>query len=233
MNAAHFHLLLTHAPVFGTLFALFLLLFGVMRKNEDLKRIISKNGAVITEYGPGVPPLRHHFPVRNRIISGLSLATVVVEAGERSGSLITASTAIEQGREVYAVPGNISSPMSAGPNRLIREGARPLLDYREIIRDFLPKYPHKLSLKGIDFINKDINSTEDRIKNTNKTPVPPGFLSPVQLKLFHAQAHLPLTAEELSAKTETAVHVTAAALTALEIQDLLLREADGRYRLKV
>ncbi len=92
-------------------------------ENRALQDNISLSGAVISEYPLGSPPEAWHFPVRNRIISGLSRAIVVIEASERSGALITADCALEQGREVLAVPGNINSPVSKGTNRLIKQGA--------------------------------------------------------------------------------------------------------------
>lgn len=95
--------------------------------------IEDERGAVISEYPPGTPGYPFRFPERNRIVSGLSRGTIVAEAKERSGSLITARVAAEQGREVFAVPGNINSFYTIGTNRLIRDGATPLLDIEDII----------------------------------------------------------------------------------------------------
>ncbi len=102
-------------------------------EHERLAGRIIERGALISDYGPGTPPDSANFPPRNRIISGLSMATVVVEAGETSGALITATFAAEQGRDVLAVPGNINAPQSKGTNRLIQQGARPLLKPDDIL----------------------------------------------------------------------------------------------------
>lgn len=102
-------------------------------ENERLAAKIIERGAILSDYAPGTPPNSVNFPPRNRIISGLSLATIVVEAGETSGALITATFAAEQGRDVLAVPGNINAPQSKGTNRLIQQGARPLLKPEDIL----------------------------------------------------------------------------------------------------
>jgi DNA processing protein len=94
---------------------------------------IIARGALLCDYPPGTPPEASNFPPRNRIISGLSLAVVVVEAGETSGALITAKFAAEQGREVFAVPGNILAPQSQGTNRLVQQGAHPLLHVKDLL----------------------------------------------------------------------------------------------------
>lgn len=96
-------------------------------------KIVASGGAVITEFPLGTPPLKHNFPQRNRIISGLALGTLVVEAGDKSGALITARSALDQNREVFAVPGNIYSSTSLGPNKLIKDGARPITAAVEIL----------------------------------------------------------------------------------------------------
>jgi DNA processing protein len=97
------------------------------------KRILSSGGAIVSEHPEGTPPLKHHFPARNRIISGLSLAVVVTEADASSGSLITANFALEQNRMVMAVPGNITSQRSAGPNNLIKAGAIPITSASDVL----------------------------------------------------------------------------------------------------
>ncbi|MEA3463720.1 MAG: DNA-processing protein DprA [Patescibacteria group bacterium] len=96
-------------------------------------KIIANNGAVISEFPLGTPPLKHHFPQRNRIISGLSLGALVIEAGEKSGALITTSHALEQNREVFAIPGSVYSAASAGPNKLIKLGAKAITQAQDII----------------------------------------------------------------------------------------------------
>jgi DNA processing protein len=103
-------------------------------ENRGLSEEIIARGALISDYSLGTPPDANNFPPRNRIISGLSIAVVVVEAGQRSGALITASFAADQGREVFAVPGKIHAPQSKGPNRLIRDGAHPLLAPEDLLQ---------------------------------------------------------------------------------------------------
>jgi len=102
-------------------------------ENRDLAEIIKTHGVLVSEFYPGTQPEGVNFPPRNRIISGLSKAVVVVEADEKSGALITAKFAVEQSRDVFSVPGSIYAPRSRGTNRLISDGAIPLLDFNEIL----------------------------------------------------------------------------------------------------
>jgi DNA processing protein len=102
-------------------------------ENRRLAEQVITQGALVSDYPPGTAPEAVNFPARNRIISGLSLAVVIVEAGVSSGAIITAAFAADQGREVFAIPGNINAPQSQGANRLIRDGARPLLNPQEIL----------------------------------------------------------------------------------------------------
>jgi DNA processing protein len=102
-------------------------------EHDALAEEIAAHGYLLTEYPPGSPPLAHHFPERNRIIAGLSEVVVVVEADERSGALITARLALEEGRDVMAVPGSVFSRLSAGPNGLLRAGAAPVLSADDVL----------------------------------------------------------------------------------------------------
>ena len=129
------------------------------KKNISLFEKIVENGAVISEFPLGTPPLPYNFPQRNRIISGLSMGVIVIEAQEKSGSLITAHHALEQGKEVFALPGNINSIYSGGTNKLIKDGAIPLLDIEAIIDEV-----HELRLKQRS--NKVVNIDYSNLSET-------------------------------------------------------------------
>lgn len=125
-------------------------------EHRKLASEITRQGALISDYPLGTQPDGVNFPPRNRIISGLSLATVVVEAGEKSGALITAEFAVEQGRDVFAVPGSILASQSEGTNRLIEQGARPLLKMSEILEALkLEQIPEKQLVRKLAPMSKD------------------------------------------------------------------------------
>ena len=130
---------------------------GPWRNRELMKRGLEKGGLVISEYAPDEPAYKGTFPARNRIISGLSEALVIVEAGLNSGSLITAKHASEQGRPVYAVPGNINSQSSIGTNLLIRDGAVPLVIIDDLIRDI------GVDIKRDMEIRTDLDADEEKV----------------------------------------------------------------------
>lgn len=102
------------------------------------EQILAKNGGILSEYEPGTPPLAHQFLERNRLVSGLADAVIVTEASAKSGTMNTVMHALEQGRDVYAVPGNITSPSSAGCNKLIEQGATPIIDIDAFVERFVP-----------------------------------------------------------------------------------------------
>ena len=131
--------------------------------NRGLKSAIEESGLLLSEYEDGVHATRYTFPARNRIISGLSSATVVVEAGFSSGALITAEHATDQGREVYAVPGNINRISSVGCNKLILDGARPLVFIDDILADF------KIETDLVESYSKLLTAEEKAVTEAIKT----------------------------------------------------------------
>lgn len=144
--------------------------------NQNLyDEIINERGMVISEYLPGTAPRSNFFPARNRIISGLSIGSIVIEATYRSGSLITARNANEQGREVYAVPGNITSTLCEGSNALLKDGAKIALSSKDVMEDLYYILrrknfkPVKEVLLSKDFSNKEISQKRDSIKIQENT----------------------------------------------------------------
>jgi DNA processing protein len=173
--------------------------------HADLAGRIRASGLIVSEYGPGVEPAPWRFPARNRIVAGLAQATVVVEARERSGALITADLALEEGREVFAVPGEITSALSAGTNRLLALGATPLLEAADVLRSF-----------GIE----------------PARPPTPANLSEQARCALDALGDGPASIDELVATTGLGAGAVAAALSELELAGLVA-EGDGRYRQSV
>lgn len=129
------------------------------RHHKVLRDLICQNGALLSEYPPGTKPNHYHFPVRNRIISGLAQGTVVVEASEGSGSLITAKDAVLQGRDVFAIPANVDSNGAEGTNKLLRDGAKLVLDVSDIIHPY--EYAFSATLRTEALIKARKNSGAD------------------------------------------------------------------------
>ncbi|MGH2996437.1 MAG: DNA-processing protein DprA [Gaiellaceae bacterium] len=171
------------------------------RSHADLARRVAAAGLIVSEYPPGVEPAPWRFPARNRIIAGLCLATVVVEARERSGALITADFALELGREVFAVPGEITAARSAGTNDLLRQGAAPLL--------------------GVDDVLEALG-----LERAAPAPTP---VSPAGEAVLRVLAEEPRGADELARASGRASAEVAAVLVELELAGLV-SEADGVYR---
>jgi DNA processing protein len=175
-------------------------------EHRGLAEKISTQGAVLSDYAPGTPPDAANFPPRNRIISGLSLAVVVVEAGETSGALITASFAAEQGREVFAVPGGIYAPQSKGTNRLIFNGAKPLLAARDV-------------LEALD-LTRNVERREIR-------KVLPA--DPTEAALLQALGPEPRHVDDLRAATGLPIDKVSSALTLMELKGMVRQVGGMNY----
>jgi DNA processing protein len=117
------------------------------REHRQLAQEIIDKGLILSEFPPGTPPVPQNFPLRNRIISGLALGTLIIEASENSGSLITARLALEQNREIFATPGNLTSPQSYGPNFLIKQGAKLIQTWRDVVEELPPEIRCKILMK--------------------------------------------------------------------------------------
>ncbi len=180
------------------------------RQNLGLSRdIVAAGGVVVTEFPPGTPPLAGNFPRRNRIISGLSLGVLVVEAAPRSGSLITARQALEQGREVFAIPGSINNPLARGCHQLIREGATLV----ETAEDIVGQLGGMLAFKYV----------EARDGQAVASPV-----SAEASRVLSALGHDPADVDLLVARTGLPVAGLTAALVELELAGRV-EHRDGRY----
>ncbi|HEV2202224.1 MAG TPA: DNA-processing protein DprA [Bryobacteraceae bacterium] len=132
-------------------------------ENRKLADEIAEKGLIVSEFPMGAPPYPQNFPIRNRIISGMSLGVLVVEGGEYSGSAITAKLAAEQGREVFAIPGNITSKLSWGPNLLIKQGAKLVQEWNDVVAELKPEVRREL----VGAERKRLNINENEARETN------------------------------------------------------------------
>ena len=189
-------------------------------ENSQLAEKMIVNGAILSDYAPGTPPDASNFPPRNRIISGLSMATVVVEAGQTSGALITAQFAADQGREVFAVPGNILALQSKGTNRLIAEGAHPMLSVQDL-------------LDILDLRRVTEQREVHKILPSNE----------IEEKLLRVLTHEPLHMDDIRNKTGLPIERVSATLVMMELKGLVrqvggmnyvaVRDEQAEYKIKV
>ena len=162
-------------------------------ENTQLFQQLLQENAIISEYPPATPPLAGHFPGRNRIISGLSRGVLIVEAAERSGSLITGDFALEQGRELFAIPGALQSPNSKGTNRLLKEGAQLVTEPADILHNLWPQQTSRQQQSAVDSFADQLDSDS--------------------LCIYHQLGHEPLHIDEIGRKC---------GLTPMEVSAILL-----------
>jgi DNA processing protein len=175
-------------------------------ENRRMAERIIQHGALVSDYPPGTPPEAGNFPPRNRLISGLSMAVVVVEAGNRSGALITAQFAAEQGKDVFAVPGNINALQSIGPNRLVRDGAIPLLSPQDVLA--------VLNLEQVPAYQAARKVLPD---------------DPQEARLLAALGSEPLHVDEITYRTGLPIEEISATLTMMELKGLVRQVGNMNY----
>jgi DNA processing protein len=179
------------------------------RQNLELARRIAQQGLIVSEYPLGTPPLRENFPRRNRIIAGLSLGTLVVEAALQSGSLITARQAVEQGKDVFAIPGSIHSPQSRGCHLLIKQGAKLVETAQDVLEEL--RIPPALPSASCDGSESPAGRDEDR-------------------KLLESMGFDPVTLDALVARTGIPPAQLSARLLELELQGEIARLPGGLFQ---
>ena len=202
---------------------------GYLIKNEPLRKRVEEVGCIISEYPPGTKVTRFSFPVRNRIMSALALTTVVVEAPEKSGALITANHALEQGREVFVIPGSPDSEDYAGSNALLRDGARPLLDASDIFNEYIPKFPDKIDIANAYKKRENTAKTEktEKIPENGKKILSETLSKEAKIVYNHLDKHK-FYPEEITG-TGLDSQQLLAALTELEIELLIHALPGGCY----
>ncbi|HMA99219.1 MAG TPA: DNA-processing protein DprA, partial [Wenzhouxiangella sp.] len=192
-------------------------------RHRDLARRIVHQGAMVSTFPPGTEPRAGHFPARNRLISGMSLGTLVVEAGQRSGSLITARLASEQGREVFAIPGSVHNPLARGCHRLIREGAKLIETADEVLEELRP-----LSEQLGQALSMRLNSgpTEDVQREPS---IPDDELDEDHRRVLEAIGYDPVPVDEIIRRTQLTAAAVSSTLLLLELSGYATAHSGGRY----
>lgn len=205
--------------------------FDYLRENEPLRRAVSRNGAVVTEYPPMTGASRATFPARNRIISGMSHGVLVVEAGEKSGSLITANRASEQARDVFAIPGSVLTTAYNGANALIRDGAKAVSCARDILAPYAVMYPDRLNLDA--FGNEPVEfqppEKEEEIKTVEKKST--AGLDPDCATVYNLFEEEALHPDDICAMSGLPLSKVISALMNLQIIGYLESDGGKNYRL--
>lgn len=188
-------------------------------ENRKLYEAIPENGSIVTEFFPKTPPLKYNFPVRNRIISGLCRGVVVIEAGERSGAIITGEMALKQNREVFAVPGSIFNPMSRGCHNLIKSGAKLTAGIDDILEEFYDYQSRALNISNrskCDKVKKDGSSSGKK-------------LIPDESRVYEFIGYKPKSIEEIVKYSGLKVSSALRILTSLEIKQLIKEDVFNKY----
>ena len=213
------------------------------RENRWLYQDIGVRGAILSEYPPGTDHRAGHFPERNRIISGLSLGVVVIEAPERSGALITASRALDQGRDVFVLPGQADDWHCTGSNQLLRDGAVPAMDAWDVLSHYTARYPHRIRSLRLEEPRRFGGEAPPRREARQKAPPEPALpvldlsgdhgLTDDQLRIVRALRERTVQVDELIEETQIPTRRVLSALTILELDKIVTQESGKRFSLAV
>ncbi len=214
------------------------------RESRYLYEDLAVRGAILSEYPPGTEHMGSHFPVRNRIISGLCLATVVVEAPEGSGTLITADRALEQGRDVFALPGQVGDWHCTGSNLLLRDGAGVVTSAWDILSHYAGQFPHKIRNLRMEepkrFGGGPQTEQEKPPEAKEKEPTLPVLdlagdhgLTDDQIRIIKALRGRTLQVDDLIEETQLPTRRVLSALTVLEINEIVAQSGGKRFALRV
>ena len=203
-------------------------------ENRSIFNEVANSGAVISEYPPGTPAIPGNFPARNRIISGISLGIAVIEAPKRSGALITAARALEQGRDVFTLPGNVDAATCEGSNALLREGAIPFMTAEDIIDEYIDLFPDKLNISKSGESKKSIdNSLKVDYIDLGNTPGKLDGLDGDEKTIALSIGQNSLHIDEIIFDTGLPAQKVLTALTMLELDGRVLRDNNGKWEINV
>ncbi len=228
--------------------------YDYLKENAPLRRAITRYGAVFSEFQPNCPPSRATFPIRNRLISAASLGIVVIEAGVKSGSLITANCALEQGKDVFAVPGDIVRSSFDGTNHLIKNGAKPVFSAEDVLSEYEFTYGDmidlekaSLPLSGISYVDyrKPKAEREKAVEKTAETKLPEKEPVKAERKVlgdefsesakavYGALSEEPMHIDDIVRSTNLKMNIVLSSLTELELFGFVEAMSGKNYRLAI
>jgi DNA processing protein len=219
-----------------------------LKENASLRRAITRYGAVFSEYAPFATPTRQSFPIRNRLISGASLGVVVIEAGVKSGSLITAKRAVEQGKDVYAVPGDIVRSSFDGANHMIQNGAKPVFSALDILCEYEDRYGEFIDIEaarqpvaGVEYV--DYRKGKAKKEQVKTAPVQQtqaeavvkkeldDTVSPQAKAIYGVLSESPMHIDDIVRASNLKMNIVLSSLTELEIYGLVELTGSKNYKI--
>lgn len=212
--------------------------YDYLLENKELRNMISATGALVSEYPPGTAAASHNFPQRNRIISALSKGVIVVEAPKKSGSMITVDFALKQGKDVFAVMGNVDSPYSSGSNQLIKDGAVPVTSWQDVAEFYRGLIEDTSTACHItdNAVNSIPSKNKDATAYSENKPVPVHKdvknLSEEERKVYLSLTDTPVHIDYIAEKTGLPPFVVIRAVSSLELKDLVVNTGGRLYAIK-